>query len=136
MPDYAAEYIRHLERNNDKHEVVRPGVILHRYRGDNCDSIRIFVIFDKDGDNIVAFDGYGLGHVDGNKLAAALVLCNEMNNTWRWVKFYIDRDGDIRVQDDAVIDLSSVGDECDELVSRMVDIIDKAYPDFMRLKWS
>ena len=71
-----------------------------------------------------------------NKLAAALVLCNEMNNTWRWVKFYIDRDGDIRVQDDAVIDLSSVGDECDELVSRMVDIIDKAYPDFMRLKWS
>ena len=61
--------------------------------------------------------------------------CNSLNGEYRWVKFYIDGDGDIAVSMDAVVDIDTVGAECIQLVNRMVNIYDDAYPRLMRAIW-
>ena len=35
-------------------------------------------------------------------------------------------------EDDAILDMANVGEECIELVARMVRVVDEAYPSFMR----
>lgn len=101
------------------------------YTGDNMKSIPIIVFFDKDGGNTVQFVCWEVGNFK-DKEARAYIVNNAMNAKWRWVKFYIDNDADIAVEADALVDADTCGDEIHEMVVRMVDIIDKSYPEYMR----
>ena len=67
-----------------------------------------------------------------NKLTAMLMACNAANKQYRWIKFYISDNQDIMAEDDAILDMANVGEECIELVARMVRVVDEAYPSFMR----
>ena len=71
-----------------------------------------------------------------NMLAKGLITCNELNAKYRWVKFYLDKDKDVCVSLDAYIDEHTVGEECLNLVRRMINISDEAYPLFMKALWA
>ena len=58
--------------------------------------------------------------------------CNELNNKYRWVKFYLDDDSDVVAQIDAYVDDETCGGECLSLVRRMVNIVDGGYPTLMQ----
>ena len=60
--------------------------------------------------------------VPEEKTIDLLVLCNEMNNTYKWVKFYLDNDNDLILQDDAILNVSTAADEAFELMIRMFNI--------------
>ena len=94
------------------------------------------VIFDKDGEGLVALRCWSFGKVPEGKRGALLEACNKLNSDYRWVKFYIDDDGDIATSLDAVIDIDTVGPEVIQLVSRMVSIYDGAYPTLMKATWA
>lgn len=102
------------------------------FSGDNIKSIPIQVIFDKDGEHLVTLDCWDVMKVPAGKEAQAYETCNTLNAKYRWVKFYIDDDNDIRCQVDAIVTEENVGAECRELVLRMVNIIDGAYLDIVR----
>ena len=65
-------------------------------------NIRVMVIFDEDGKS-AAIRCYGLLRVTQEQCPMALLACNELNKQKRWVKFLIDDDNDVNLEDDAVI---------------------------------
>ena len=133
---YKGEFIAAMEAKGIKYTDKDEFRVNVAYRGDNTDDITITVIFDKDGEGLVALRCWSFGSVPANKRVDVLEACNALNTKWRWVRFYIDGDNDVTASLDAVVDLDTVGEECIQLVHRMVDIYDKAYPDLMRACWA
>ena len=60
-----------------------------------------------------------------------LVICNALNVKYRWVKFCIDKDNDIMVEDDAIVSPDTAGEECFELMARTVNILGEVKPIIM-----
>lgn len=58
-----------------------------------------------------------------------------LNQKFRWVKYCLSDKGGLSAEDDAVVDESSVGEECMQLVQRMVGIVDESYPVIMKTLW-
>lgn len=107
-----------------------------RYSGKNISTITVYVFFNEDcsGANVYS---WSIGNMKtDDKYAKAMMLCNEMNRKWRWVKFSIDEEKDILVEGDVEFDISNAGKACHSLVERVVDRVDDTYPDFMRLLYS
>jgi len=95
-------------------------------------NVRFTVIFNEEGHDaaIRAFDF--VEHIPDSKYAECLVCCNELNMKFRYVKFYIDNDNSITLEDDAVIDEETAGDEVLRLSFTMMHIADEAYPILMK----
>ena len=134
--DYKSQFIRTLQREGLKYTDLDEFRVKLRYTADNTNNIEIMVIFDKDGEGLVALRCWSFGKCPNGKRAALLEACNKLNTEWRWVKFYIDDDEDVSAALDAVVDIDTVGDECVQLVRRMVNIYDDAYPVLMKASWS
>lgn len=75
---------------------------------------------------------YCLENVPEDKLADILIVCNELNSKYKWVKFYIDSDNDIMLEDDAILSYENAGNEAFELLIRMIDILKETKPVFMK----
>jgi hypothetical protein len=99
------------------------------------DTIPIYVFFDEDNDPYVSFKCWEIQSFKNNE-AAALIVCNNLNNEYRWLKFYMDEDKDVNASLDAMVDRSTCGEECLSLVRRMVNIIDEAYPQIAKARWA
>ncbi len=137
MANYKMEFQRYMDGHGIRYGVLNDNVVSVTYTGSNCQSIAIFVAFDQSASNLVEFASYSIGTVNSDeKYANAIVLCNEFNKKYRWVKLFVDDDRAIVAKADAIVDFSSVGAECSEMVNRMVGIIDDVYPEFMRLIWT
>ena len=133
---FKSEYMKAMDRKGIKYTDVDEFRVRVSYSGDNTNKIDVNVIFDKDGEGLVALRCWSFGKVPEGKRGALLEACNKLNSDYRWVKFYIDDDGDIATSLDAVIDIDTVGPEVIQLVSRMVSIYDGAYPTLMKATWA
>ncbi len=74
-----------------------------------------------------------------DKLAAAHLLVNEINTTYRFAKFTIDSDNELAVQDDlpkTVVDEGLAPKVCVELVHRFASILSDVYPQVMKAIWA
>ena len=131
MANYKNLFMRFMDRNNIKYTDVKENVVKVVYTGDNLKTIPVFVFFDADGDPIVSFKCWEIANFKDEKMAGGIVACNQLNNKYRWVKFYLDDDCDVVAQIDAYIDEETCGNECTSLVKRMVNIVDEGYPTFM-----
>lgn len=62
---------------------------------------------------------------------------NSLNKHFRFAKFVLDTDDNtIQAEWDAAFRSRDVGEICYELLIRMVDICDTAYPDLMKALWA
>lgn len=100
-------------------------------------SIDIFFKFEDD-DAHVHLEGINfLNKIPTDKYDAMFRVLNEVNDSYKLVKFALDtEEGTISARDDAVIQLDSCGEECFELMIRMVQIVEDAYPKFMKALWA
>ena len=98
--------------------------------------IKVLVIFDKDNHHGVHFVCNGFCSIPEDKQNDLMVVCNALNKQYRWCKFYVDNDGDLMVEDDAILDMANVGEECIELILRMINIVDDIYPIAMKAIWA
>lgn len=107
---------------------------------------------DKDGDSVVEFPYKGktakmfftgengnyfsiyvvYEHVPEDKIAEAVFACNELNCRYKWVTFYVDRDGDVILHDDAILSASDADEEAFELLVRILKIGDEVKPILMK----
>ena len=107
---------------------------------------------DKDGDSVVEFpykgkvakmfftgkDGTYLSiylvyeRVPDDKVAEAVFACNELNCRYKWVTFYVDRDNDVMLHDDAILSISDAHEEAFELLVRILKIGDEVRPTLMK----
>ena len=111
---------------------------------------------DSDGDVIIrfVFDGKPTNYIfsgsDGcyvsmftqfenvpvDKLSDLYAECNSLNAQYRWLKFYIDKDNDLMISDDAIVSEESAADECFELLIRRYNIIKDVKAEIMRAIYS
>lgn len=135
MPNYKQLFMSHMDRVGVKYSDIDERVVRVTYTGDNLKSIPINVFFDKDGEGIVQLACWNIANFK-DKFAAGVLACNNLNSEYRWVKYYLDSDTDVRCCLDAYIDEETCGEECLNLVRRMVNIIDDSYPTFMKALWA
>lgn len=133
MTDYKQAYLRHMDSNGITYRNFDEHTVSVSYRCDNISSVTVFVFFDRNGKNLVRFVAGHLVSFRGEKRAPGITLCNDLNARYRWVKFYLDENSELVVQSDAIVDLNNAGSICAEIVSRMVNIIDEAYPAIMKV---
>ncbi len=71
-------------------------------------------------------------NVPEDRIADAIFICNELNCKYKWVTYYVDKDRDIIVHDDAILSADNAADEAFELLVRMIQISDEAKPVVMK----
>ena len=75
--------------------------------------------------------------IEEAKKAKIYQVMSKLNDDFRWVKFSIDEnDNTVTASTDAVIRMDVAGEICYELVFRMVNIVDDAYPEIMKALWA
>ena len=62
--------------------------------------------------------------VPENKIPDVIFTCNELNCRYKWVTFYLDKDNDVVLHDDAILSLENAADEAFELLVRILRIGD------------
>ncbi len=107
---------------------------------------------DKDGDTVVDFPYHGkvtkcffsgeegryfslylvYEKVPEEKFADVLFVCNELNAQYKWATFYVDRDSDLVIHDDALLSEESAAEEAFELLVRIIKITDDVKPQIMK----
>ncbi len=135
MTNYKQEFMRHLNIKGVKFCDEGESRLRIIYSGENLQTIPLVVAFDDDGDGEVEFFCYQIANIKTEKIPAILFVCNELNCTYRWVKFFVDKDRDVICRADAIIDFDTVGEECLKIVLLAIRIVDEAYPKIMKAMW-
>ena len=135
MANMAAKLVsQYFESKDTKAAELREDVLRVGW-GFKGGSIEIFFAFDEEGTH-VHLEGMNFIKVPQEKYDAIYKVLNECNYTYKHVKFVLDTsDGQISARDDAIIQLDTCGPECFELMIRMVQIVEDAYPMFMKAMW-
>ncbi len=126
------EFERYMDEHNVKYTVVNEAenVVLLSFSRSEDESTRVFVDFDEsDNASSVHFCVQNFAKVKSQDLLPkALLIVNELNMNWRWLKFYIDVNSlEITADSDAKVFPGTVGDECTEICFRAANIIDEAF---------
>ncbi len=134
MPNYKQNFMRYMDSQGIKYTDSNEYSVRVAYTGDNLKTIAFYVYFDKEGKDMIQLRCWEVANFKG-KEAKGIIVCNEMNKKYRWAKFYLDKDSDILVECDAYIG-EDCGPECLNLVRRLVNITDEAYPEFAKALWT
>lgn len=71
-------------------------------------------------------------HVPDEKIADVIFTCNDLNCDYKWITFYVDKENDIVLHDDAILTIDNAADEAFELLLRMLKISEDVKPKLMR----
>ena len=134
MANYKDLFMYYMDSQNIKYEDKSEFCVKVTYTGSNLKSIPVLVYFDKEGEGIVQFKCWEILNFK-EMPERGYKACNEANAQWRWVKYYLDDDMDVVASIDAYIDAETCGKECLDLVRRVVNITDKAFPAIAKHRW-
>ena len=99
-------------------------------------TIEIYFQFDE-SDTHVHLEGVDFVKVPEEKYDDMYKILNECNDTYSHIKFVLDTEhGQINARDDDVVQLDSCGEECYELMIRMLSVVEDALPKFMKAIWA
>lgn len=125
----------HMDEAGIKYRVLDDKATTVSFNCSNISSITVIVVFDDDGES-AAFRADSIANFRDNLFSKGLIVCNELNNHYRWVKFYLDEDQDVTAEADAVLNGENAGLVATEIVQRMVGIVDEAYPKLMLARFN
>lgn len=125
----------YMDRKDTKYTILEEDRVQIGFNGDNMPTISLIFVFGDDGRD-VGIRVFSIAKVPEDKIGNACFACSKLNSKFRWVKFYLDSDNEVTASMDAVIDPYTTGEECYELLIRTTNIVDKAYPDIMKMLWS
>ena len=98
------------------------------FSGKNMNSVRTVFYFDADAEGVV-IRVYDIAKVPEEKVDMMYPAANSLDRHFRFAKFVLDTDDNtIQAELDAAFRSRDVGEICYELLIRMVDICDTAYP--------
>lgn len=105
----------------------------------DCGPFVIMRFISRDNDNDVAARIFGLiSNTPKEKRARVMEACNVLNHKIRYMKFYLDTDGDINVEYDFPVHSpdDGIGEMAFEIFVRMMQILDSEYSIFMKALYS
>ena len=127
-----------FEAKGIKHEIQelsKTSAVKASFNAKNAPSITVrFISSDDDSDVSVRI--FSFVKVPENKTDAMLVMLNDLNKRFRYVRFRLDSDNEVMVSYDMAVATADVGNIANEILLRIVKIADEAYPDLMKALWS
>lgn len=139
MLDTTVSFVKLLDREGKTYDYdERPGqsdVITLKFAGENCNSMVIRFFFDADGKS-AAVRCFSICRFTEEQAELAIMESNKLNNEYRWVRFSVDSDNEVAASYDVILTPQNSGEVCYEILARMVNIIDKVYPRFMKIRWN
>jgi len=93
----------------------------------------------RDDDNDVTMRVYRVcSDVDADARPKMLEALNKLNSEYKYLKFVLDKDGDVNVEFEFLVRMSDdcLGACCAEVFIRTMKILDDAYPVLMKAMWS
>lgn len=135
------QFIELLDAKGTKYTMEAPtkngkDVMTVSYRGDNMNSIRCTLFFDADCES-VALRVFNIVKIPDGKLDSMFAAVNAINNRFRFAKFCIDTDDNtVQAEIDGAFRSQDAGEITRELLLRVVNICDDAYPDLMKALWA
>lgn len=105
----------------------------------DCGPNVIMRFISRDNDNDIAARIFGLiSNTPKEKRARVMEACNVLNYKIRYMKFYLDTDGDINVEYDFPVHSpdDGIGEMAFEIFVRMMQILDSEYSIFMKALYS
>ena len=69
-----------------------------------------------------------LGSIHEECFTEAAVACNDINASYNWATFFVDRDMDVMIHDDAILCEETAALEAAELIIRLTNIANEATP--------
>ena len=135
MANYKSMFLQYMDSKDIRYTELDEFVVGIGVGGENIDAIRVLVIFEEDGSPAVQLRCSDFGNFRGKEIRG-ITACNKINNELRWVKLYLDSDGDVIATMDAYFDGASCGEECIKLIKQFVHIIDMTYPAFAHAFYS
>lgn len=126
----AEEYIKGLEKNELNYDVkeLKDGDVLVRVPNGGISVNQVFT--GEKGEYLSCF--YTIENAPEDKVLDAIVMCNTLNMTYKWLKFYVDKSNDVMAEDDAILSEDSAFEEAFELMLRGFKIIKDVKPLIMR----
>ena len=122
------EFMDYMDSKGVKYSVFsEDDNIVHLSFGGEKDTF-VLADFDEAGNDAssVHFVSQNFAKAEKQNIPAALVRINDINKSYRWVKFYIAEDGAISADADADVFPGTVGEECTRAVFRMSTILEEA----------
>ena len=134
MRQEAEAYIKLMDEKGIRHDdifILKSGKfdVVTRWNLEET-TVTIRAVFDDNG-HTVAIRCFRLAHAKEDRFVDVLKTCNELNNRFRWFKFTIDNDSDINMEIDCIVNEETAGEVVLELVQRLCNIVDEAYPELM-----
>ena len=135
MASYKSIFISYLQDEGIRYIDQNEHFVRVPYSGENLKSIPMLVRFDNNNEPRVRILCAEIANFKG-KENIGIALCNELNNDYRWLKFYLDKNSELIAALDTYIDENTCGFCCLDLVRRSVTIIDEVYPRIARAMWA
>lgn len=90
----------------------------------------------KEGDNSLALRIFGLFNIDRSSWYKVYPVLNKYQDTYRFLRFTLDTDGDINVEYDVPNCTQDAGMIAVEMILRIGQILDDVYPELRRIAYS
>ncbi len=90
----------------------------------------------KSDKNDVAVRVFAFISVEKDQIGKILPALNSLNSKYRFVKFVCEDDGNINIEYDFLWSCDAPEKSAEEIVIRIVQIVDDAYPEIMRALWT
>lgn len=71
-------------------------------------------------------------NVPEDRVADLIFIANELNTKYKWVTFFVDKDRDLMIHDDAILAVENAAEEAFELLLRTINISSEAKPIIMK----
>lgn len=114
------------------------GWVYVTFGGDNATAIRVvFISPDTEDDEILQlYVPPFCKSIPEDKLLDVYTIINDCNLRYRFLKFSLDEDNEVRATWDVLLEHTrDVGELAYEMLYRAVNIVDDVYPSFMKLIW-
>lgn len=138
MTNAAAKmFISLLESKNMNYSIVNEEKAVIRV-GWNLEGTKLAIFFQfSENNSSVHIEGHEFVSFSKDKTERMYKICNECNKKYRWVKFTVDEEDNAAIVEcDAVIQLDTCAEEVVELMLRMTNIVEDAYPQMMKALWA
>ena len=133
---YKAAFRADLDASDAPYENIDDEALRIYPSGEEIKRMGIVIIFDEDDSNHVAFRTDPFTTFPEEDIMKGLLLVNRLNGRFRYAKFCLDDDRDLRMEVDAIVDMSTMRSEIGELLARILSIADDAFPEVMRARYA
>lgn len=133
ISSYVQNFTQYMNENGICFTDAGDDIFQVTYEATNLPSISVYIVFQETD---IYFWSATITKVDLSKTACANLICNQLNQDYKWARFFVTDAGEIHADINALYFEHNLGEQCHKIIEIMLAVIDQAYPKIMHAIWS